>query len=126
WAWDLGNENSNCCVPPTSEHGARWLERIAEAIRSADASCAITLGLHLEDLEDDRRIGPGEAARVCDVLCMHGYPLYAPWCAGPGAAPPPAPWSESDRIDFHQAPRETLIRLYRDHAATAPLARPVL
>ena len=244
WAWDLGNENSNCCVPPTSEHGARWLERIAEAIRSADASCAITLGLHLEDLEDDRRIGPGEAARVCDVLCMHGYPIYAPWCRGPTdpelvafladitrwlggkdvlfaefgaptrnddpeverfstlltedeaarylehafaglhaagtvgglvwcyadydraiwseppldrapherhfglwradgsakpaaaaltewsgrprAAPRPAPWSESDRSDFQQAPRETLIRLYRAYAATAPLARPVL
>src|SRR5439155_10225202 len=29
WAWDLGNESSNCCVPPTSEDGARWLDRIA-------------------------------------------------------------------------------------------------
>jgi endo-1,4-beta-mannosidase len=84
WAWDLGNENSNCCVPPTTEDGARWLDRIAGAIRSTDASCAITLGLHMEDLEDDRRIGPAEAARVCDFLCMHGYPIYAPWCRGPG------------------------------------------
>jgi endo-1,4-beta-mannosidase len=83
WAWDLGNENSNCCVPPTTEDGARWLDRIAGAIRSTDASCAITLGLHMEDLEDDRRIGPAEAARVCDFLCMHGYPIYAPWCRGP-------------------------------------------
>ncbi|TMC43657.1 MAG: hypothetical protein E6J23_09715 [Chloroflexi bacterium] len=83
WAWDLGNENSNCCVPPTSEDGVRWLDRIAAAIRSADSSCAITLGLHMEDLEDDRRIGPAEAARVCEFLCMHGYPIYAPWCRGP-------------------------------------------
>jgi endo-1,4-beta-mannosidase len=37
----------------------------------------------MEDLEDDRRIGPAEAARVCDVLCMHGYPIYASWCRGP-------------------------------------------
>ena len=83
WAWDLGNENSNCCVPPTPEDGMRWLERMAGAIRSSDASSAITLGLHMEDLEDDRRIGPAEAARVCDVLCMHGYPIYASWCRGP-------------------------------------------
>jgi len=83
WAWDLGNESSNCCVPPTSEDGARWLDRIALAIRSADASCAITVGLHMEDLEDDRRIGPAAASRVCDFLCMHGYPIYASWCRGP-------------------------------------------
>src|SRR5437879_1537509 len=144
WAWDLGNENSNCCVPPSSEDGVRWLERIVGAIRSADASCAITLGLHMEDLEDDRRIGPAEAARVCDVLCMHGYPIYPPWCRGPAdaelvafladvtcglggrAAPRPAPWSENDRRDLQTAPRETLIRLYRTYTATAPLARPVL
>ena len=81
--WDLGNENSNCCVPPTSEDGRRWLDRIASAIRSADPSCGITLGLHMEDLEDDRRIGPAEAAEVCDVLCMHGYPIYTSWCRSP-------------------------------------------
>jgi endo-1,4-beta-mannosidase len=83
WGWDLGNENSNCCVPPTSDDGVRWLERMASAVRSADPSCAITLGLHLEDLENDRRIGPAEAARVSDVLCMHGYPIYAPWSRSP-------------------------------------------
>ena len=79
WGWDLGNENSNCCVPPTSDDGVRWLERMASEIRSVDASCRVTIGLHMEDLEADRRIGPTEAARVCDVLCMHGYPIYASW-----------------------------------------------
>jgi endo-1,4-beta-mannosidase len=83
WGWDLGNENSNCCVPPTSEDGRRWLDRMAFAIRSVDAACGITLGLHMEDLEDDRRIGPAEAAEVCDVLCMHGYPIYTSWCRSP-------------------------------------------
>ena len=83
WGWDLGNENSNCSVPPTRDDGLRWLDRMADAIRSVDPSCRITLGLHMEDLEEDRRIGPAEAARVCDVLCMHGYPLYASWCQGP-------------------------------------------
>jgi endo-1,4-beta-mannosidase len=79
WGWDLGNENSNCCVPPTRDDGLRWLDRMAEAVRSVDPSCHVTLGLHMEDLEDDRRIGPAEAASVCDVLCMHGYPIYASW-----------------------------------------------
>jgi endo-1,4-beta-mannosidase len=83
WGWDLGNENSNCCAPPTSEDGRRWLDRIASAIRSADPSCGITVGLHMEDLEDDRRIGPAEAAEVCDILCMHGYPIYTSWCRSP-------------------------------------------
>ena len=37
----------------------------------------------MEDLEDDRVIGPAEAARWCDVVSMHGYPIYADWAAGP-------------------------------------------
>ena len=36
----------------------------------------------MEDLEQDRRLGPAEAAEVCDYLCMHGYPLYADWARG--------------------------------------------
>ena len=83
WGWDLGNENSNCCAPPTLEDGRRWLDRIASAIRSVDPASGITLGLNMEDLEDDRRIGPAEAAEVCDVLCMHGYPIYTSWCRSP-------------------------------------------
>ncbi|MER3514912.1 MAG: hypothetical protein C4310_11470, partial [Chloroflexota bacterium] len=34
-------------------------------------------------LERDQRLGPGEAARVCDFLCMHGYPMYTDWAEGP-------------------------------------------
>ena len=83
WAWDLGNENSNVCVPPSREAGLRWLERMAKALRRGGARQPITLGLHMEDLEEDRRLGPAEAARVCDFLSMHGYPVYAPWADGP-------------------------------------------
>ena len=81
WAYDLGNENSNCVVPPSRAAAVAWLEAIADAIRAVDATHPITLGLHMEDLEEDRRLGPGEAARVCDFLCMHGYPIYAAWAA---------------------------------------------
>lgn len=79
WAWDLGNENSNCLMPPTRSSGRDWLRRITEAIRAADATALVTVGLHMEDLEEDRRLGPGEAAEVCDLLQMHGYPIYARW-----------------------------------------------
>lgn len=78
-AWDLGNENSNVCVPDTREAGRAWLRRMRDALRAGDPECRVTIGLHMEDLEQDRRIGPAEAAEVCDFLCMHGYPLYAPW-----------------------------------------------
>ena len=77
--WDLGNENSNCWVPRTRDDGRRWLAGVTEAIRQVDARTPITIGLHAEDLEEDRRIGPAEAAEVCDALCMHGYPMYLRW-----------------------------------------------
>jgi endo-1,4-beta-mannosidase len=83
WMWDLGNENSNCTIPPDSGAGAAWLERMSGAIRASDPGRLITVGLHMEDLEDDRRIGPAEVARYCDVVSMHGYPAYTAWAYGP-------------------------------------------
>ena len=83
WAWDLGNENSNCTIPPDRPSGESWLERMTAAIRTADPGRPITVGTHMEDLEEDREIGPAEAARHCDFVCMHGYPIYAPWSEGP-------------------------------------------
>ena len=83
WAWDLGNENSNCVVPPSRSSARAWLERITTAIRTADPAVLITVGLHMEDLEEDRKLGPGEASEFCDFLSMHGYPIYASWAKGP-------------------------------------------
>lgn len=79
--WDLGNENSNCWIPRTRDAGRRWLAAVAGAIRDVDPTTPITIGLHAEDLEQDRRIGPAEAAEACDVLSMHGYPMYLRWAA---------------------------------------------
>ena len=79
WAWDLGNENSNCVVPADRELARRWLSRMTSAIRAADGAARITIGIHMEDLEEDRRLGPREAADACDFLTMHGYPIYARW-----------------------------------------------
>jgi endo-1,4-beta-mannosidase len=81
--WDLGNENSNVWVPASRDDGRRWLAAMAEAIRSVDPATPLTIGLHAEDLEEDRRIGPAEAAEVCAVLSMHGYPMYLDWAGAP-------------------------------------------
>jgi endo-1,4-beta-mannosidase len=83
WAWDLGNENSNCVVPPTRSSARGWLERITRAIRAADQRALVTVGLHMEDLVEDRRLGPREVSETCDLLSMHGYPIYASWADGP-------------------------------------------
>ncbi|MFV2063543.1 MAG: cellulase family glycosylhydrolase [Chloroflexota bacterium] len=83
WAWDLGNENSNCVLPPNRQSARDWLKRITGAIRTADPKVLVSIGLHMEDLEEDRLLGPREAARECDFLTMHGYPIYAPWAEGP-------------------------------------------
>jgi endo-1,4-beta-mannosidase len=79
WAYDLGNENSNCVVPPTRAAAAAWLDTMTAAIRAEDSSHPITIGLHMEDLEEDRRLSPRDAGQVCDFLSMHGYPIYAGW-----------------------------------------------
>jgi len=83
WAWDLGNESSNCVVPPTTAAGRRWLARLSRAVRAGDEAALVTVGLHMEDLEQDRKLGPHEASEVCDFLSMHGYPIYAAWAGGP-------------------------------------------
>ena len=83
WAWDLGNENSNCTIPPDPNAAERWLERMTSVLRAHDPRVRITIGTHMEDLEDERLIGPAQAARWCDFVCMHGYPAYADWSTGP-------------------------------------------
>lgn len=82
WAWDLGNENSNCTIPPDLNAADRWLERMSYILRARDPRMRITVGTHMEDLENDRLIGPTQAACWCDFVCMHGYPVYADWSAG--------------------------------------------
>lgn len=82
-AWDLGNENSNCTVPGSKERALSWLRTITDSIRERDPKTPITIGIHMEDLEEDRNLGPAEAARACDFLTMHGYPGYASFAQGP-------------------------------------------
>ncbi len=83
FAWDLGNEASNCMLPPDKQSARTWLEVITHALRKTDSKTPITLGLHMEDLEEDRGLTPLDAAEFCDYLTMHGYPDYATFTNGP-------------------------------------------
>jgi endo-1,4-beta-mannosidase len=83
WMWDLGNENSNCTIPSDAAAGDEWLERMTGALRACDPGRPITVGTHMEDLENDRLIGPADVARHCEVVSMHGYPAYTAWADSP-------------------------------------------
>ena len=81
-AYDLGNESSNCVVPPDRGAAREWLEIMVGEIKQHSDS-PVTLGMHAEDLEEDRRLRPQDAALWCDWLCMHGYPFYLSWVDNP-------------------------------------------
>ncbi len=70
-------------IPLSRSFAREWLQRITTAIRGTDPAVLVTICLHMEDLEEDRMLGPAEAADVCDFLTMHGYPIYARWAEGP-------------------------------------------
>ncbi len=79
FAYDLGNESSNCIIPPDRSRAQNWLQQVCREIRSVNPDSLITLGMHAEDLEEDRHLWPQDAALFCDFLCMHGYPFYLSW-----------------------------------------------
>jgi endo-1,4-beta-mannosidase len=83
WGWDLGNEPSNLVLPPSKDAARGWLEEMVTELKRWEEDLPVTLGLHQEDLEEDRNLGPGEAARFCDILSMHAYPGYTTWADGP-------------------------------------------
>ncbi|MGD0153981.1 MAG: hypothetical protein ABSC17_09555 [Thermacetogeniaceae bacterium] len=84
WAYDLGNESSNCVLPPDRNAARSWLEIMVGEIKQYGGDCPVTLGMHAEDLENDRHLWPQDAALWCDWLCMHGYPFYLAWVDDPG------------------------------------------
>ncbi|MGI5920912.1 MAG: glycoside hydrolase 5 family protein [Syntrophomonadaceae bacterium] len=78
-AYDLGNEASNCVIPPSAEYAHRWLGSMTYLINRYSGKVPVTLGMHAEDLEENRHLGPQDAALFCDFLSMHGYPFYLSW-----------------------------------------------
>ncbi len=83
WAWDLGNEPSNLIIPDSREDALIWLEEMVSELKRMDESIPVTLGLHQEDLEEDRKMGPNEVARFCDFLSIHTYSIYSKYSESP-------------------------------------------
>lgn len=79
FAYDLGNESSNCVVPPDRDAGRQWLEVMSRQVKEYSGGCPLTLGMHAEDLEENRQLWPQDAALYCDFLSMHAYPFYLSW-----------------------------------------------
>ncbi len=82
-AYDLGNESSNCAVPVDRSTARAWFKKMVLDIKRHSDGCAVTFGMHAEDLEEDRKLWPQDIGRFCDFLCMHGYPFYLSWADGP-------------------------------------------
>ncbi|MGI6468013.1 MAG: hypothetical protein GXZ09_06565 [Syntrophomonadaceae bacterium] len=83
YGYDLGNENSNFAIPPDREKARHWLQVMTSTIRRYSPDKPVTIGMHSEDLEQDRQMWPQDAALYCDYLCMHGYPAYLSWVNDP-------------------------------------------
>ena len=83
YAYDLGNEASNWVIPPQRSDARRWLATMTSQIKDCSGGTLVTLGMHAEDLEEDRRLWPQDAATYCDFLSMHGYPFYLSWVDDP-------------------------------------------
>ncbi len=81
-AYDLGNESSNCYIPSTCTEGENWLKLLTEAVKK-NTNLPVTYGIHAEDLEENRNIGPLEVAKYCDFVVMHAYPFYLSWADKP-------------------------------------------
>lgn len=79
FAYDLGNEASNCVIPPDRETARQWLKVMSSGIKKHSGGCPLTLGMHAEDLEEDRQLWPQDASPYCDFLSMHAYPFYLSW-----------------------------------------------
>lgn len=79
WGWDLGNEHSNVFRPADPEQGRSWMKEMTGEIRQQDDTHPVTFGLHQQDLEENRGIGPADVAQCCDLITMHAYPAYTDW-----------------------------------------------
>lgn len=83
FGYDLGNESSNCVIPYDRQSGQDWLRLMSAEIKMSSPSSLVTLGMHAEDLEQNRHLWPQDAALYCDFLSMHGYPFYLSWVENP-------------------------------------------
>jgi endo-1,4-beta-mannosidase len=75
-AWDLGNEFSNLCEPPSDAAAAAWSRALTHALRDASA-LPVTAGTHGEDLTRDRNLRLASLCAPFAFATMHGYSVYS-------------------------------------------------
>lgn len=77
--WDLGNDVSNVFRPADPEQGMSWLREMTEEIKLQDVVHPVTCGLVPQDLEEDRGLGPAQAAQCCDLVTINALPANPAW-----------------------------------------------
>jgi len=86
-AWEAGNE-CNCLAKVNTESDAWvWTSAITDAVRTADDSRPIISGMH--GLYGGTWKIEGQAEN-CDILTVHPYMLFTPYCSSDGLISPKA------------------------------------
>ncbi|MCK4859063.1 MAG: hypothetical protein KAS87_00705, partial [Candidatus Omnitrophica bacterium] len=79
YGYDLANEIDNFVKLDSREEAIKWVEFVVQEIKVIDNTHPITMGLHLNNIEEERGFWPEDLTSVCDFLSMHSYSLYAKW-----------------------------------------------
>lgn len=76
-AWELGNE-CNCIAPVTDEEAWMWTHAIVSATKAIDPDRPFLSGMHGLTSGGWKLEGQAE---LCDLLTIHPYMLFTPYCA---------------------------------------------
>ena len=78
-AWDYGNE-CNCMGANDQAAFYNWMDHIAMAIRSQDATRPIVSGMHGLSTSEFASAPIRLNGEISDILCTHPYAFYVPGC----------------------------------------------
>ena len=79
-AWDYGNECNCMSQKKTQAEFYNWMDHIAMAIRSRDATRPIVSGMHGLKTSETAPVQMRLNGEISDILCTHPYSFYVPWC----------------------------------------------
>lgn len=82
FGWDIGNEVTNLLLPRSPGDLDFWISTLSSEIKKLDPVHPLTMGLHQQDLEEDRYIRLKDIPSL-DFLSMHGYSIYSKWIENP-------------------------------------------
>jgi len=79
-AWDLGNECNCMSQKKTQEEFYNWMDHIAMAVRSQDATRPVVSGMHGLKTDEQAAVPIRLNGELMDVLCTHPYSFYVSGC----------------------------------------------